>query len=207
MRVSSTIKALRERCPSFNQRVFGLMEWVSLSAINPKDFPAAYVFTVSENPEDVQRAENWYYQEVAATIAVVIAVPSSDIRGQDAGDLLEDLKAEVFKAILCWAPNGDNNCTYAYSNYRVLDNSASPKVWFVQLEFTCDYVIDSGDTRQPLQLAEDCGNFDKLYSDIDMIGDDGKPDGQIDAKVRLKGLYDNNIQSDTQDDEVVKDLL
>ena len=206
MRVSSTIKALRERCPSFNKRVFGLMEWVNLSAINPKDLPAAYVFTVSENPQELQRSENWYYQEVTATVAVVLAVSSADIRGQDAGDLVEDLKDEVFKAILSWAPLSDNQCIYSYSNYRVLDNSASPKVWFVQLEFTCDYVIDDKDTRQPQQLAEDCGNFDTVYSDVDMIGDDNKPDGNIDAKVRITGLYDENTQSVAQDDEVEKDL-
>ncbi len=206
MRVSSTIKALRERCPSFDNRVFGAIEWTSLSAINPADFPAAYVFTVSENPQELQRSENWYYQEVTATVAVVVAVPSADIRGQDAGDLVEDLKDEVFKALLSWAPNGDSNCIYSYSNYRVLDTGASPKVWFVQLEFTCDYVIDYKDTRQPQQLEDDCGNFDTVYSDVDMIGDDDKPDGNIDAKVRLTGLYDNNVKTEKQDEVIYKDL-
>ena len=215
MRVSSTIKALRERCPSFKNRVFGAIEWTSLSALNPADYPAAYVFTVSENPKDLQRTENWYYQEITATIAVVIAVPSSDLRGQDAGDLIEDLKEEVFKAILSWAPNDDRNCVYEYSNYRVLDTGAAPKVWFVQLEFSVDYVIGYGDTRQPEDLSDlpdatgnkpTVGRLDKLYTDVDMIGDEDKPDGIIDGKLRLKNIYDGKTEPEAQDPAVFKDL-
>lgn len=205
MRVSSTIKALRERCPSFGNRVFGAMEWNNLS-VNPKNYPAAYVFTVSENPKELQRTENWYYQEVTATVAVVIAVPSADIRGQDAADLVEDLKEEVFKAILSWSPTADKNCVYEYANYRVLDNSEVPAIWFVQLELTCDYAINASDTRQPTELAETSGNFDTLYSDVDMIGDDGKPDGQIDAKLRMTGFYDGKAHSEEASETVYKDL-
>lgn len=206
MRVSSTIKALRERCPSFKKRVFGAIEWTSLSAINPADYPAAYVFTVSENPKELQRTENWYHQEITATIAVVIAVPSADLRGQDAGDLVEDLKEEVFKAILSWSPTSDQHCVYEYSNYRVLDTGAAPKVWFVQLEFSVDYAIGYEDTRQPDELAETTGVLDKMYTDVDMIGDKGKPDGQIDAKLRLKNVYDGKTEPEAQDPVIYKDL-
>lgn len=205
MRVSSTIKALRERCPSFENRVFGAMEWMTLS-VNPKEYPAAYVFTVSENPKELQGSENWYKQDVTATVAVVLAVPSADLRGQDGADLVEDLKEEVFKAILSWAPTDDKQCIYEYSNYRVIDNSAAPSVWFVQLEFTCDYLLSSEDTRQPIELEETTGKFDTMYTDVDMIGDDGKPDGQIDAKLRMTGFYDGKPHSEEKSETVYKDL-
>ena len=100
MRVSTTIKALRERCPIFNERVFGAAEFNALpEVINPEALPAAYVFTLNESPEELQRTENHFYQEITATIAVVVLVPTGDERGQAGADLVEDCKEQIFKAI------------------------------------------------------------------------------------------------------------
>lgn len=189
MKVSSTIQALRERCPSFNQRVFGAAEYKNLSnVISPEALPSAYVFTITENPQTLQRTENHYYQEIDATIAVVLAISSSDVRGQSALDIADDLKNEVFVAILGWAPLGDKNCKYQYSNYQLVDNTMCPAVTFVQLEFVCPYVIDVDCTRIPNQLNEDTTELHTIGIDVDMIKDN-KPDGQIDAKVVIKDLW------------------
>ncbi len=190
MKVSSTIQALRERCPSFQQKIFGAAEYQNLvNAINPEQLPAAYVFTISENPQTLQRLENSYYQEVDATIGIVLVVSSEDVRGQSAVDFAEDLKAEIFKAILGWAPLGDRNCTYEYSNYQLLDSSMCPAALFIQLEFSCPYVIDVDCTRIPEQLNEDTTEIHTVAVDVDMIDKDNKPDEQIDARFRVKDLW------------------
>ena len=80
MRVSSTIKALRERCPSLSKRVYGALQWVCLSVVHPEKLPCAYVFTQSEDPKTLQSSENSYKQLITATIAVVLCVPSLDVR-------------------------------------------------------------------------------------------------------------------------------
>lgn len=190
MKVSSTIQALRERCPSFNTRIFGAAEYQNLvNAINPEQLPAAYVFTISENPKVLQSLENSYYQEIDATIAIVLVVSSEDIRGQSALDNAEDLKEEVFKAILGWAPFGDVNCKYEYSNYQLLDSSMCPAALFIQLEFSCPYVIDVGCTRIPAQLKADTSALHSVGVDVDMISKNDRPDGQIDAKFIMKDLW------------------
>lgn len=191
MKVSSTIQALRERCTSFKERVFGACEYQNLSnAINPESLPAAYVFTISETPQTLQRLENSYYQEIDATVAVVLVVSSQDVRGQSAVDVAEELKAEVFKALLGWAPLGDKNCTYEYSNYQLLDSSMCPAALFVQLEFSCPYVISVQDTRIPQQLEAETTELRSVSIDVDKIEPKTfKPDGQIDAQVLVKDLW------------------
>lgn len=190
MKVSSTIQALRERCPSFKERVFGVAEYQNLSnVINSETLPAAYVFTISENPQTLQRLENSYYQVIDASVAVVLVVSSSDMRGQSAADVAEDLKEEVFKAILGWAPLGDKNCTYEYSNYQILDSSMCPAALFIQLEFNCSYAINVEDTRIPEQLNNETTELHTIDVGVDLIGKDNKPDGQIDLKFKVKDLW------------------
>ena len=188
MRVSTTIKALRERCPIFNERVFGAAEFNALpEVVNPESLPAAYVFTLNESPEEVQRTENWFYQEITATIAVVVLVPTGDERGQAGADFVEDCKEQIFKAILSWSPIDDNKAIYEYSAYNLLRIVGG--VMFVQLEFICTYAINYEDTRQPDEIAAQVGNFATMNMDVDMIGKDNKPDGQIDVKAHFKDLW------------------
>ena len=99
MKLQSTIQALRERCPSFNRHIYGICEWANLPAkINPAEQPSAYVFTLSEDADTANVSKNSYHQDIGTTVAVVVAVPSKDIRGQTASDIFEDLKDEIFKA-------------------------------------------------------------------------------------------------------------
>lgn len=189
MKVTSTIQALRDRCPSLNKQVYGALEFTGLAnKINPKEFPAAYVFTFRETPKELQRSANSYYQDIVATVAVVVAVPSSDERGQNALDRVEDLKEEIFKAILSWSPTDDPQSIYEYSNFSILDNSRCPVVTFVQLEFDCTYQIGYSDTRQPIQLEEDTSELHEVQIDTDLIKDD-KPDGTIELKAQFKDLW------------------
>ena len=188
MRVSTTIKALRERCSIFNERVFGAAEFNALpEVINPESLPAAYVFTLNESPEELQRTENYFYQEITATIAVVVLVPTGDERGQAGADLVEDCKEQIFKAILSWSPTDDNKAIYEYSAYNLLRIVGG--VMFVQLEFTCTYAINYEDTRQPDEIESQVGKLETINMDVDMIGKDNKPDGQIDVKARFKDLW------------------
>ena len=106
--------------------------------------------------------------------------------------------------MLGWAPNGDPQCVYEYANYRVIDTSSTPAMWCVQLEFTVEYMLDTDDTYIKAE-HENLGNFDKFYADVDKIESD-KPDGNIDAKLRLTGLTEGKAKSEPQDQTIYKDL-
>ena len=190
MKVNSTIKALRERCPSFKNRIFGSAEFgrLQMERLNPSQMPTAYVFTKDETPAEEQRTENSYYQEITATVSIVMLIDNSvDPRGQTSADKVEDLKEEIFKSLLSWSPLKDLSSIYTYSGYEVL--KFTPAALATQLDFICTYAINEEDTRQPIQIEEDSGQFKDMLIDVDMIGDDNKPDGQIDAKFKVKDLW------------------
>lgn len=190
MDVTSTIKALRERCPSFENRIFGVASWgaFSLDAVNPESLPAAYVVPIDENPSEAQRTANSYYQEITAAVGVVIVMNNeADERGQDASATAESLKKEIYKAILSWSPTDDPQAIYENPRQQTIHCDRAVLIW--QLTFECTYAIGLEDTRQPDQLAEDCGNFDSMHVDVDMISSSGAPDGKIDATVHLTDLY------------------
>ena len=54
----------------------------------------------------------------------------------------------------------------------------------VQLEFSMNYDIDDTDTRHGGDIDR-LGRFLRMYGDIDVIGKDGRPDGNIEAKFHI----------------------
>lgn len=204
MDVTSTIAALRQRCPSFSNRVFGAAKITEInleSATNPVALPACYVMCIRENADGPNQVENGLQQVVEARVAVVILVSNQqDERGQKGAVEAENLKAEIFKAILGWSPTPDPQSIYVYDQMWVLANNRS--VLAIQVEFTCDYALGVDDSRIPDQLNEDCGYFDKMYMDVDKIETPpGAPDGQIDTHIELKGLYGDSIPKSSENSE------
>ena len=196
MDVTSTIDALRERCPSLHNRVFGAAQLgeADLEHISPENYPAAYVMCIREDPSEPQMTENSYYQEIVATVAVALFIPQQDERGQASHVAAEVLKEEVFRAILGWAPDIDPQAIYEYSAMWVIMNNR--ELLGIQLEFDITYAIGVDDTRIPAQLEEDCGNFDTLDMSVDKIETPpGAPDGREDLHVRLTDLYGDDEES------------
>ena len=208
MDVTSTIAAVRARCPSFSRRVFGAAEFSQLTreGVNPEALPACYIVCTDEVPENLQATENSYYQVIEARVAVVILASNvRDSRGQHGHAELEKLKEEVFGAILGWSPiKIDKNAIYEYAGYKLMLNDRA--VCQGQFDFRLTYAIGSGDTRIPALLNPDVklekgdpdldeipvGEFDTVEADVDIIQQpDNKPDGIKETHFQIKGLYQN----------------
>ena len=100
MKLATIISALRAYCSSFEGRVGGAAEYAAIDITN-LPMPCAFVLPVSEIGEDMDSMGTDYRQRVKQIFCVVILVSTADQeRGQDAFDAIEDLKAEIFKAIL-----------------------------------------------------------------------------------------------------------
>jgi len=199
MDVSSTIKALRQRCSSFGGRVFGLAQMAAkdLETINPEEHPSAYVACIREDAMDVTVTENSYRQEVSATVAVYILVANQDDRAQTSAAEAEQLKEEIFKAILGWAPSDDHNSIYIYEDMQIFVNNRA--FLGIQLNFSIIYALGPDDTRIPDQQAEDFGNFDTLNMSVDKIETPpGAPDGREDARVVIEHLYGDSETSESE---------
>lgn len=191
MKVDTTIKAIRDLCPCFENRVFGAVELgqLQLNSVNPTNIPAAYVISAREDPQEDQCTANSYYQEIIATIDVIVLVNNTaDNRGQNSANTIEEIKSSLFKALLSWSPiDDDNQAIYTYAGCSL--RNLTPAVVAYDIEFNTSYVIDIEDTRQQVELNEQTGKFEYADIDVDMIADGQKPDDQIDAKVQIKDLW------------------
>lgn len=200
MKVNSTIQAIRERCPSFNGRVYGMASFAlmtpdAVKGLKPEQLPACYVLCKDETAETEQRSENSYYQMITATVAIVCMVSnqstngtriSTDNRGQVAAERLEELKDEIFKALLSWSPTDDPLAIYSYDRFDVL--RITPAVSVFELDLITTYEIEFNSTRQPDQLKENLGRFEKLDQQV-IVKDDEDSEKQIKIHSQITDLW------------------
>ena len=101
MKLKPIIEELRNYCPSFEQRVYGIGAFSQLSeSVSTEAMPAAFVLPVSEDPQDPATSSR-YRQVVRFRFAVLVMVSNTeDEQGLTAWEAADDLKKEVFRAIL-----------------------------------------------------------------------------------------------------------
>ena len=104
MKLAPIIDALRDRCPTFEARVFGLAEFEDVLAAPETDLPACFVIPDSD---DVISTAHLHVPQVELheNVALVAALPQKDPRGQGAFDAVHEIRTEILAAILGWAPD------------------------------------------------------------------------------------------------------
>lgn len=188
MKLNLLIQALRQRCPSFQNRVAGAAEFKRLPENSTLPVPAAFVIPLDDEPE-INRSQTGYRQIIRDVFAVVVVLSNvADERGQAAGTALHDIRAELFRALLGWNPEPEyDGIEYEGGQLLGMDRSRL----FYQFEFGADFEIGSDDvgtpeTWQTLELAE-LGGFEEAKIDIDCIDPSDPnlqspgPDGRIEA--------------------------
>ena len=144
--------------------------------------PAAFVIPVSEDPEE-PAVINRYKQQVRFNFAVILMVANTeDEQGLTAWEKSVDLKKEVFQAILGADDIQAGRDWIQFESLTVLDLNRAALT--VQLDFSCQYEISDNETRHGGDIDR-LGRFLRMYTDVDVIGDKGRPDGQIEAKMHI----------------------
>lgn len=106
MKLNPIVAHLRVACPSFAQRVTGGIDWDAVVESAQLALPAAYVIA-SADAAAPSKALNAVIQDITEQFAVVIVLDASDERGQQDNDLLHDLRAELWRALVGWCPAPD----------------------------------------------------------------------------------------------------
>jgi hypothetical protein len=106
MRPSLIIPRLLEQCPVFAGRVAGAATYARVSQEVAFPVPHAFVVPLSEAANgDVMISD--LDQELNARIAIVVAVPNEDDRGQKSVELIYDIRAQLLRALVGWQPSQD----------------------------------------------------------------------------------------------------
>jgi hypothetical protein len=197
MKLTPIIKHLRVNCPSFERRVYGGLDWDPIKESVRSATPAAYVICIGDSaePSDTQGSIR---QRVRDVIDVNVEVWNADERGQAAADVVDTLRAELWRALVGFKPGGDGSALqYDDGELLLIDRS---KVVY-RFRFFTDFMIGRTEVRfgQPQNppetwqevVADGLGNFEGVNIDVDFIDpirdpnlSMSGPDGRIEIQVR-----------------------
>lgn len=184
MQLEIIIAALRERCPSFAERVAGAAQFKQLQENTALPVPCAFVVPLDDDPE-APRAQNSIRQDLTDSFGVIVALDNTaDERGQGSAHTVDSLRAELWAALLGWRPAERYN-GLAYEGGTLL--SLNRARLFYQFEFGAQMEIEPQDGWQDTELAG-LPHFDGTDFKVDFIDpadpnlESPGPDGRIDAE-------------------------
>lgn len=137
MKLNPIVAHLRATCPSFAGRVAGGIDWDAVVESAKLALPAAYVIASADAAEP-NRAQNTVLQVITDQVSVVIVLEPEDERGQEANDLLHDIRAELWRALVGWRPGPEYN-PIEYGKGALLHISRARVVY--QFNFFADFQL------------------------------------------------------------------
>lgn len=104
MKLSDVVSHLRTYCPSVSQRVAVAIDYAPGDGKVAFAVPALVVLPAGDDAEP-STAQNVSIQAVQDTFTVVMVLATADAkRGDVTADVLHDLRAEIWRALIGWRP-------------------------------------------------------------------------------------------------------
>lgn len=191
MNYSLIIAHLRQRCPTFVQRVGGAAEFKDLREKTTLAMPHAFVMPLDETVGD-QTSQNGYRQLLHESFAVVVILSNAaDERGQTSSNQLDAVRLELWKALLAWAPEEQpdpvERCydPISYEGGNVI--KLTREALFYQFEFGADFHIGVEHTYQKVDLDASPA-FETVHITLQQLdpasptppgGEEKKPQGEL----------------------------
>lgn len=154
MKITPIVAQMRARCPTFVGRVAGGIDWDAVAESAKLSLPAAYVIASADAAEP-SKAQNVVVQDITDQFSVVVVLEPKDERGQEANDLLHDVRAELWRALVGWKPSPEGTLV-EYVKGELLHISRARVVY--QFHFVTQFQIgrnkpsDPPETWQELEL-------------------------------------------------------
>ncbi|WP_460147771.1 phage tail terminator protein [Pseudomonas sp. S2_A02] len=103
MKITDLIKQLRDQCPTLTNRVAAGIDLATLQANTPLQTPCAYVVPIADLASK-SLAQNLMLQPIRDRFEVTLVLDTTD--ATKALDLLHDLRAELWRALVGFKPGG-----------------------------------------------------------------------------------------------------
>lgn len=104
MRITPVIEQLKARCPDFDGRVAGGLDWDPVKGSALMKLPAAYVIPTGDGADEPE-SQNVYVQEVRDAIDVCVVLKNHDERGQQVADQIHLVRASLWRALVGFEPD------------------------------------------------------------------------------------------------------
>ena len=189
MKLNPLVAHLRQACPSFAGRVTGGIDWDAVVESAQLPLPAAYVIATADAAAP-NKAQNMVIQDITDQFNVVIVLDTSDERGQADNDLLHDMRAELWRALVGFIPSPEYS-PIEYGKGALLHISRARVVY--QFTFFSEFQLGRNSSDQPAETWQEFeldGLTDFTGADFNMDCIDPAdrnlqhpgPDGRIEVK-------------------------
>lgn len=145
MKLTPIVAHLRAACPSFVGRVAAGIDWDAVVESAQLALPAAYIIATADAATP-SRAQNMILQDITDQFNVVIVLDTSDERGQADNDILDDIRAELWRALVGWKP-GEKYTPIEYGKGALLHISRARVVY--QFTFFTEFQLGRNHEGQP----------------------------------------------------------
>lgn len=151
MNINEVIRQLRTYCPAFENRVWGAAKYGQALANNADVglvYPSAFVLPLADDATGNQQ-QTGLWQTVTENISVfVIFDNNADNVGGYAANIVEEMRNEIFKAILNWRIDDVESQRGIYYNGGKIEDYDRARL-FYQYVFSLDHTVTDRDGFQP----------------------------------------------------------
>lgn len=151
MKITPVVAHLRQYCPSFQDRVVGGIDFEAVANSTKLSRPAAYVIATGDVASKNQN-QNAVLQNIRDDFDVVLVLDTQDERGQEAVDLLHDLRAELWRALVGWKPGPDYDPIAYAGGEAVAINRARVLYRF---SFTAEFQLGRNRQTEPAETWDE----------------------------------------------------
>ncbi len=151
MKLNPLVAHLRLACPSFAGRVAGGIDWDAVVESAQLALPAAYVIATADAATPT-KAQNMIIQDITDQFNVVIVLDTTDERGQAVNDLLHDIRAELWRALLGYIPSPEYT-PIEYGKGALLHISRARVVY--QFTFFSEFQVGRNRPDQPAETWQE----------------------------------------------------
>lgn len=151
MKLNPLVAHLRLACPSFAGRVSGGIDWDAVVESAQLPLPAAYVIATADAAAP-SKAQNKVIQDITDQFNVVIVLDTSDERGQADNELLHDMRAELWRALIGYIPSPEYT-PIEYGKGALLHISRARVVY--QFTFFSEFQIGRNDPNEPAETWQE----------------------------------------------------
>lgn len=191
MNVTTLIAQISERCPGFQGRVAGGLQWDSARTDDQLAMPAAYVLTAGDTAQE--STTNVVRHIVREQYLINVALANRDQYGQAATQELHSIRVQLWAALVGFQPEAeDDPLQYSGSSMLLIDEN---RVVY-QFRFFTEFMLGRSDPAGAPETWQEQVNdglplLEGVDMDIDFIDPmvdrnltERGPDGRFEFKTR-----------------------
>ena len=145
MKMTPLITQLRDQCPTLGNRIAAGYDLATLQVSNPLQTPCAYVAPLADLAS-TSTAQNTASQPIRDRFEIILALDATD--ATKALDLLHDLRAELWRALVGFKPDSNYSAIVYDGGETVSINSSRA---FYRLRFFAEFQLGRNLPSQPAE--------------------------------------------------------